>query len=102
MKGGLFMAIQDDFSRLEVFATGPFEGLCTPAEFADEFGVDESAIRHAIRNGKFVIGKECFKFGKQWILNKYAFDKYARNGGYSEYSKIKCAYYKMLRERQEE
>lgn len=88
------MAIQDSFERLEAFATGPFEGLCTPAEIAEVFHVDESAIRHAIRNGRLEPGKDCFKFGKQWVLSKYAFPKLTRMGSWAKHSEIITDYHK--------
>lgn len=91
------MAIKDDPVRLKAFCDGPFAELCTPVEFAEIFGVDESAVRHAIRSGRLEVGKDCFKFGKQWVLSRYAFPKFARGGGYSELSLIKVEYQKQLK-----
>ena len=89
------MAITDNFERLAAFATGPFEGLCTPAEFAAIQGIDESAIRHAIRNGRLIPGKHCLKLGKQWVLCSEAFRAY--NGNYAKLSQIKSDYYKAVK-----
>ncbi len=85
------MTIKDDFTRLEVFCEGPFEGLCTPAEFAEINGLEESTIRHAIRQGRLEVGKDCFKFGKQWVLSPNAFPKFS-NLGYDKYFELKRAY----------
>lgn len=92
------MAIKDDPVRLRVFCDGPFTDLCTPVEFAEIFGVDESAVRHAIRSGRLQTGVDCWKFGKQWVLSRGAFRKFSRGGGYSELSWIHTDYQKLLRQ----
>lgn len=84
------MAIYDTYDRAKAFVDGPFAGLCTPAEFAEIQGIDESAVRHAIRSGRFIPGTHCLKLGKQWVLCSDAFRAY--NGDYSKLSntKTKC------------
>lgn len=67
------MAIHDNVERAVAFISSPFAELCSLAEFAEIHGVDESAIRHAIKSGKFRIGIDCMKFGKQWVMSKQAF-----------------------------
>ena len=88
------MTIKDDKNRLKAFCEGPFAGLCTPAEFAEIFGVDESAVRHAIRSERLLPGIDCFKFGKQWILSENAFKNFTRAGSYKKVSELKTAYEK--------
>lgn len=92
------MAIQDDFDRLKTFCEGPFAGLCTPAEFAELHGVDESAVRHAIRSGRLRPGSDCFKFGKQWVLSKYAFANFPKNGSFQKVSELNLAFAKAKTE----
>lgn len=84
------MAIYDNYDRAKAFVEGTFQGLCTPAEFAEIQGIDESAVRHAIRSGRFVPGVHCLKLGKQWVLCSDAFHAY--NGDYAKLSttKTKC------------
>lgn len=81
------MAIYDDYDRAKAFVEGPFQGLLTPAEFAEIQRIDESAVRHAIRSGRFVPGIHCLKLGKQWVLCAEAFRAY--NGDYSKWSQTK-------------
>lgn len=78
------MAIQDNFERADAYLSGPFAELCSLAEFAEIHGLDESAIRHAIKSGKFRIGTDCMKFGKQWVMSKQAFRTF--DGDYSKFS----------------
>lgn len=92
------MAIQDNFNRLKAFCEGPFAGLCTPAEFAELFNVDESAVRHAIRSGRLRPGSDCFKFGKQWVLSKYAFANFTKNGSFQKVSELNLIYAKEKEE----
>jgi hypothetical protein len=79
--------IHDNPQRATHFISGPFAELCSLAEFAELHGVDESAIRHAIKSGKFRIGIDCMKFGKQWVMSKQAFHSF--DGNYSKFS-IEC------------
>lgn len=78
------MAIQDNFERADAYISGPFAELCSLSEFAEIHGLDESAIRHAIKSGKFRIGTDCMKFGKQWVMSKQAFRTF--DGDYSKFS----------------
>lgn len=79
--------IHDNPQRASHFISGPFAELCSLAEFAELHGVDESAIRHAIKSGKFRIGTDCMKFGKQWVMSKQAFHSF--DGNYSKFS-VEC------------
>lgn len=60
--------------------TGSFEGLLSLAEAAEIMRIDESTIRHAIKSGRMVEGRDCRKFGKQWVISwqglRNAFGKY--------------------------
>lgn len=78
------MAIHDNVERAVAFISSPFAELCSLSEFAEVHGVDESAIRHAIKSGKFRIGIDCMKFGKQWVMSKQAFHSF--DGNYSKFS----------------
>lgn len=78
------MAIQDNFERADAYLSGPFAELCSLSEFAEIHGLDDSAIRHAIKSGKFRIGVDCMKFGKQWVMSKQAFRTF--DGDYSKFS----------------
>lgn len=84
--------IQVDTERARAWLSGPFAGLCSLAEFAELQHVQESAIRHAIRNGKFRAGIDCMKFGKQWVMSKEAFKTY--NGDYRKYSEFETTCYR--------
>ncbi|MBQ9013593.1 MAG: helix-turn-helix domain-containing protein [Bacilli bacterium] len=46
-----------------------FEGLISLKEAAELFGKDESTLRRNIKNGKFIDGIDCKKFGKQWVFD---------------------------------
>lgn len=81
------MAIQDNVDRAKAFVSGPFAEICSLAEFAEICDVDESTIRHAIKSGRFRMGIDCMKFGKQWVMSKQAFVTF--KGDYSEFS-ITC------------
>lgn len=78
------MAIHDTAARAEAYLSGPFAELCSLAEFAEIHGLDESAIRHAIKSGKFRLGIDCMKFGKQWVMSKQAFRTF--DGDYAKFS----------------
>lgn len=86
------MNFTDDIIRLELFADGPFQGLTTPAEFAELIGVEESTIRHAIKAGRLKPGIDCMKFGKQWVMAPHAFVVMDRYNGYGKYYDIMKAY----------
>lgn len=55
----------------------PFYGLVSLAEAAELMGgLDPSTIRHAIAAGNFVEGRDCRKFGKQWVLTVESLCRY--------------------------
>ena len=60
---------------------GPFEGLLSAAEAAEVWGIDSSAIRKAIIDGRLIKGKDCRKFGKQWVITSKAMRRVFRNDG---------------------
>lgn len=55
--------------------TDPFDGLYSLADAASLWGVDESTLRHAIRDGRIYEGEEVKKFGKQWIITREAMER---------------------------
>lgn len=50
----------------------PFEELLSFSDAAKMWKLDDSTLRKAAANGKFVDGVEVKKFGKQWIITKSA------------------------------
>lgn len=54
---------------------GPFADLLSAAEAADLWNIDDSAIRKAALDGRLTEGKDCKKFGKQWIITRKAMRK---------------------------
>lgn len=54
---------------------GPFKGLLSCADAAAIWEIDQSAIRHAIRNYRLRQGRDCKKFGKQWVVSGTALDE---------------------------
>ncbi|MBR4708474.1 MAG: DUF2442 domain-containing protein [Pseudobutyrivibrio sp.] len=47
----------------------PFDGLMSLRDATEMWGLNESTLRHAIIYGKFLIGIDVCKFGKQWIIS---------------------------------
>lgn len=47
---------------------GPFYQLLSFAEAADLWGLDPSALRKAVADGRLKPGIDCRKFGKQWVV----------------------------------
>ena len=47
---------------------GPFDELLSAAEAAEIWGMDQSTIRKAIESGRMIPGRDCRKFGKQWVV----------------------------------
>lgn len=45
-----------------------FAGLLSLAEAAEIWQTDESTIRKAIAQGRLIDGRDCRKFGKQWVI----------------------------------
>lgn len=52
-----------------------FDGLLSLKDASILFGKDESTLRRNISNGKFDIGKDCKKFGKQWVFDIKALER---------------------------
>lgn len=50
----------------------PFYGLLTPVDAAEIWGLEQSTIRKYCTDGTFEPGKDCWKFGKQWIVTAQA------------------------------
>lgn len=73
--------LYDDINRAVAFCGGPFEGICTPSEMADWLKIDDSTIRRAIADGRLMIGHDCIKVGKQWLLAPPAWDVIDPTGG---------------------
>lgn len=53
----------------------PFNGLLSAADAAEIWGIDSSAIRKAIANGRLKNHIDCKKYGKQWILTWDAMER---------------------------
>lgn len=49
-----------------------FSRLLSLHDAAEEWGIDDSTIRHAIRAGKLIPGYDCQKYGKQWVIDREA------------------------------
>jgi len=69
-----------DISSEEIWDKGEttataFCDLISMKEATDYYGLDPSTIRKAIQSGRFEIGQDVFKFGKQWVLVKAAVDR---------------------------
>ena len=57
-----------------------WDDLISLAEAAEEFKKGESTLRLNIRNGFFIEGVDCKKFGKQWVFSRKALEKkYQKN-----------------------
>ena len=52
-----------------------FEVLISLKEASELFGKDESTLRRNIKNGKFIEGIDCKKFGKQWVFDIKALER---------------------------
>lgn len=50
----------------------PFDDLYALSDAARLWEKDDSTLRRAILNGKLLEGKDCKKFGKQWVVTKAA------------------------------
>lgn len=51
-----------------IYNGGPFQNLFSIAEAADLWCINESTLRKAIADGRMIPGKDCRKFGKQWVV----------------------------------
>ena len=83
------------YNMLDV--AGPWKELLSLAEAAEIWRIEESTIRKAIAAGRLVDGRDCRKFGKQWVLTTEAMAREFR-GGWSPWSEQKV----MLRKQQRE
>lgn len=52
-----------------------FNDLYSLKEAADLWHLEESTIRKAIANNKFINNKDVRKFGKQWVISKKAMER---------------------------
>ena len=52
-----------------------FENLLALKDAADLWHLEESTLRKAIANKKFVVNQDVKKFGKQWIITKQAMER---------------------------
>lgn len=66
---------------------GPFDGLLSFAEAAEIWKVDQSTLRKAVSDGRLKPGRDCRKFGKQWVVTVDAMRRNFREGWspWSEY-----------------
>jgi len=70
MKGGDTM--NPDMLDME---GGPFARLLSFAEAAEIWGIDQSTLRKAVADGRLRQGRDCRKFGKQWVITVDAMAK---------------------------
>ena len=47
----------------------PFDGLMSLRDATEMWGLNESTLRRAIIYGKFLLGIDVCKFGKQWVIS---------------------------------
>lgn len=52
-----------------------FDGLLSFKEATDIWGLNESTLRKAVQYGKFLVGMDVKKFGKQWIVTTDAMER---------------------------
>ena len=52
-----------------------WDKLLSLKEAAEQYGREESTLRRAISNGLLEEGKDCKKFGKQWIILKSSMER---------------------------
>lgn len=61
----------DDMDMLDMEG-GPFWMLLSFAEAAEIWKIDQSTLRKAVKDGRLKPGKDCRKFGKQWVVTVQA------------------------------
>lgn len=66
------MPLNNNPDRIQAYLDSPFAGLLSLAEFAEARDVDESTIRHAIKNGRLKPYVDVLKLGKQWVVSPHA------------------------------
>lgn len=76
---------------------GPFANLLSFAEAAEIWGKDQSTLRRAVLDGRLVPGRDCRKFGKQWVVTADAMQR--EFGGWSPWS---CFLVDLRKARKEE
>ncbi len=47
-----------------------FDGLMSFAEAAQKWNIDDSTLRKAVANGRFIENVDIKKFGKQWVIRE--------------------------------
>lgn len=52
-----------------------WDKLLSLKEAAEQYGREESTLRRAISNGLLEEGKDCKKFGKQWVILKSSMER---------------------------
>lgn len=52
-----------------------WDKLLSLKEAGEQYGREESTLRRAIKNGLLVEGKDCKKFGKQWVILKSSMER---------------------------
>lgn len=55
------------YSLLEI-ASPPFNGLLSFGEAAKIWNIDQSTLRKAVTAKRLIDGRDCRKFGKQWVV----------------------------------
>lgn len=58
-----------------VMIATPFDGLLSFAEASRIWKLNESTLRKAVNYGKFVVGVDACKFGKQWVVSVEAMQR---------------------------
>lgn len=59
----------DELWENGVKINSPFDGLMALRDATEMWGLNESTLRHAIMYGKFILGIDVCKFGKQWVIS---------------------------------
>lgn len=52
-----------------------WDNLLSLKEAAEQYNREESTLRRAISNGLLEEGKDCKKFGKQWVILKSSMER---------------------------
>ena len=52
-----------------------WDKLMSLKEAAEQYNREESTLRRAIKNGLLEEGKDCKKFGKQWVILKSSMER---------------------------
>lgn len=66
-----------DLSSNEIWASGrsiisPFDNLMSFSDACRIWNLNESTLRKALSYGKLIAGRDCCKYGKQWIISAQA------------------------------